>query len=155
MINRHFAEKGVMMSSIQAVSSVSTAYDSAVKRLEAVESGSPSASTDAAAAAQSAAAAKTQSAAGGGTAVAAGASASSSSSSSSSSSTESLKYDKRDTNKDGVVSSEEALAYELKHPNEAKDDKSSASASQKQSALNAYQQNQKSSRILSLYGYSR
>jgi hypothetical protein len=142
------------MSSIQAVSSISSAYDSAVKQPEAVESTSSSASTSAAAAAQSAPAAKTQSAAaGGGKAPASGGSASSSSSSSSS--TESLKYDKRDTNQDGVVSAEEALAYELKHPNETKEDQSSASASQTQTALKAYQQNQKSSRIVSLYGYSR
>ncbi len=136
------------MSSIQAVSSVSSAYDSAVKQLEAIESGSSTASTSSTAAAHSSAATKTQS-----TAVASGGSASSSSSSSSS--TASLKYDKRDTNKDGVASAEEALSYDLKHPNEAKDDQSSASASQIQTAMKAYLQNQKSSRILSLYGYSR
>lgn len=45
-----------------------------------------------------------------------GAAAASDASSSSDSSTV---YDKRDTNKDGVVSPEEELAYEMKHPEEA------------------------------------
>jgi hypothetical protein len=145
------------MSSIQAVSSVTSAYDSAIKQLQAVDNSISSASTSDATAVQSSAAAKPQPAAGGGGAGGGGAGKASSAgnTSSSSSSTESLKYDKQDTNKDGVVSPEEALAYELKHPNEAKDDQSSASASQTQTALKAYQQNQKSSRILSLYGYSR
>jgi hypothetical protein len=48
-----------------------------------------------------------------------GSSSSSSSSGSSSSTSASYYYDVRDLNKDGYVSTEEELVYELKHPNES------------------------------------
>ena len=70
-------------------------------------------------------------------------SGSSSSTSSSSISSSSAKiYDVRDTNKDGVVSYAEELAYELKHATQDDQNSSSATYSQRQAGLNAYQQGQ-------------
>jgi hypothetical protein len=56
------------------------------------------------------------------------------------SSSSSKVYDKRDTNKDGTVSYQEAMLYALAHPDD--DEKSTASVptSQLQSGINAYQQ---------------
>jgi hypothetical protein len=51
-------------------------------------------------------------------------------------------YDKRDTNQDGIVSYQEELLYSLKNPMDESQDQSTVSASQKQTGLNAYQQNQ-------------
>ena len=66
-----------------------------------------------------------------------------SSSSSSDNSTDITKiYDKRDTNKDSVVSYQEELLYSIKHSADETESQSSVSNSQKQAGLNAYQQNQ-------------
>jgi hypothetical protein len=79
--------------------------------------------------------------AGGGGGGGAGGVSSASSSSSTSGSSTSLVYDVRDTNQDGVVSSQEELAYEAKHPNAAVKTQNSASGnSQFQNAINQYQQ---------------
>ena len=45
-------------------------------------------------------------------------------------------YDKRDTNKDGVVSTQEALAYELKHPAESGSNTSSVGTVSSQETAN-------------------
>jgi hypothetical protein len=62
-----------------------------------------------------------------------------SSESTSSASSSAKIYDKRDADQDGVVSYQEELMYGLEHPG---DDKSTLSASQMQTGLNAYQQGQ-------------
>jgi len=49
-------------------------------------------------------------------------------------------YDKRDANQDGTVSSQEELLYTLTHPNEESKTQLTASASQLQNGLKAYQQ---------------
>lgn len=49
-------------------------------------------------------------------------------------------YDKRDTNQDGIVSYEEELLYALTHLTEETQKQSTASISQTQAGLNAYQQ---------------
>jgi hypothetical protein len=65
-----------------------------------------------------------------------------SSMSSTSGSSTSLTYDVRDTNQDGVVSPQEILAYEAKHPStETNSQNLNPSNSQYQNAINQYQQN--------------
>ena len=59
---------------------------------------------------------------------------------SSSSSTDAKIYDKRDTNKDGTVSYQEAMLYAIQHPADDTQSDQTVSASQMKTALKAYQQ---------------
>jgi len=68
--------------------------------------------------------------------------AASTGSASSASSSSAQIYDPADTNKDGVVSVQEALAYALKHPMQAAQKQAQVTSSQRQLGLSAYQQGQ-------------
>ncbi len=80
----------------------------------------------------------------GGGAVPAAASTSTSSSSSSA-----KIYNKRDTNKDGTVSYQEALLYALKNPTDETQVQPETAASQLQTGLRSYQQNQQANEPVS------
>jgi hypothetical protein len=71
-----------------------------------------------------------------------GAKPASSSTSTSSSSSSAKIYDVRDTNKDGVVSYEEAMLYEITHPTAETENQSSVSSNKLQTGLKAYQKDQ-------------
>jgi hypothetical protein len=113
--------------SIQAVSGISTVDWSAIKEAQS--------------SAGSTAAGQAAPPIGGGGAPPAGSGgkASSSSETESSSSSSAQIYDPRDSNKDGVVSYEEAMMYSIQHP-EMAEEESTTRSTPLQAGLNAYKQ---------------